>query len=143
MSRPHRLGEQLLRIMRGLVPVHQDLLPDDVPFAFDLLLREDRIQKHIAEDICHHRQLFGPGLRIKTSMIFGREGIDKSAQALNFFGDVLGRPALGAFEQEMLQEMRDPAQLRGFVPASHTHPDANTHAFHWRHFSRSDSNAVC
>ena len=139
---PHGLGEELLRMLRGVVAIHEDLLADDFALALDLAGLEAAFEIHVREDIAKLCEVLGGGLRVVAGVVLGGEGIEVAAEALDGFGDLFRRAPLGAFEKEMLDEVGDAAVPRGLMPSADARPEADADAFHVRHLDGGDARAV-
>ncbi len=95
---PHGLREHLLGVLGRVVPVHHDLLADDLALALDLLLLEGRVQIHVGEHVAERPEVRPAGLRVIARVILGGEGVQVAAQALDLLGDGLGGPLPGPLE---------------------------------------------
>ncbi len=140
--RPHRLGEQLLRVLRGMIAIHHDLLADDLALALDLRRREDRLEIHVAEHVAQLGQVRRGGLGVIAGVVLGGERVEVSAEPFHGFGDPLRAAPLRPFEKQMLEKVRDAALIRALVPPADACPDAEAHAAHVRHFHRGDPRAI-
>src|SRR5262249_24562149 len=62
---------------------------------------------------------------VEAGVLLRGEGVHLPADRVHRASDVLGRPGLGAFEDEMLDEVGDAAPLDGLVAAPGVNPDAD------------------
>ena len=124
MLRPECLGEEIMDqlIRRVLVPL--DLFQDHVLLAGDLFRVEHRVLQHVRQDILGQWHVLGKHLDVITGVLSVGKGIDLAADGVQFFGNPLGGAALGAFEEEVLDKVRDAGRAVRFVPAAGIDPDA-------------------
>ena len=70
------------------------------------------------------------------------EGIEVTADSFHRLGDCFGGTFLGAFEEEVFDEMADTVEAGRLVARAHTDPQADAHTQHVRHFRRGDRQTV-
>jgi hypothetical protein len=70
---------------------------------------------------------------VVARVFLGRECVELAADGINLLGDIFSRAAAGAFEQHVLDEMRDSAALSRFVTRSAGEPDADADRPNLRH----------
>ena len=59
-----------------------------------------------------------------------------AADRFNFFGDVIGRPALGSLERHVFQHMGNAVDIGCFVARADVHPGPDRRRLHIRHAIR-------
>ncbi len=84
-----------------------DLLQDDAALALQFLRLESGVAEYVADDVGSQSGVFLEDLDVIGGLLTGRIGIDMAADRLDLLGDLRGRPAFGALEGHMFQEMRD------------------------------------
>src|SRR6266404_2908868 len=142
MSGPKRLGEEFVHVMIGLVAIHQQLFLDHATFLGDLGGREAGVQIHVREYVEQGVEMLVARLRVVAGGLLTRKGIEVTAHPFDGLADLLGAAAVGAFEEQMLDEMRSAAQAGGFIAATHAHPYAERNAVHIRHLGRGNAHAA-
>ena len=113
----HRLLEEDLGVLGGVVEVGADLLDDDGALALDLVVGEARPDDQLAEDVHRPRGLAARDAHpVDGRLAVGRR-VERAADALDRLGDRPGRWEAGrALERDVLHEVRD-AGLRGRLEA--------------------------
>ena len=64
------------------------------------------MEKNIGQQIDRQRQILIEHLGVVTGMLLGRECVDHAADGVHFLGDLRRAASLGAFEEQMLDEVR-------------------------------------
>ena len=110
-----RLGEHVVDAVLGLVLVHRDLLEHDLALGVDLVGRQRRGEQHLGHQV---ERLLGvlveeAGVQVRR-LLAGRR-VGRGAHAVEELGDLDRRVALGALEQQVLEEMRDAGLSRRLV----------------------------
>jgi hypothetical protein len=125
------------------VEVHVHLLDDDALLALDLVGGERRVADHVEEDVERRRPLLGRAADVVARVLLGGEGVDLAADPVDRGRDVARqRSLLGALEEHVLGEMRDPVRLAGLVArAGRDHQQAG-HGLHLGHRRREDADPV-
>ena len=111
MTGPDQLLEQVLHVILGLVLVHTQLFEDDHSLALDVRRIEPRVRNDVEEDVETEGHVLrrNPG-PVGRQLFVGRR-VDEPADAFNRIRDLLRRrPALGALEEEVLDEVGDARQ---------------------------------
>jgi hypothetical protein len=72
-------------------------------------------------------------LDVVARVLLGREGVHLAADGVDSLGDILGTSARGAFEEHVLDEMRDAALLLRLVSRAACEPHPDAHGSHVRH----------
>ncbi len=104
-----KLVDQILRIVLG----HADFFLDHALLAFDVVIRELRIEDHIGNDVERFRKMLVEHARIEADHFLRGEGVEHAAERIDFAGDVFCRAAARAFEDHVLDEMRDAVDVLG------------------------------
>ena len=122
---------------------HGQLLEDD----HALLLELDRVhlrgRHHVREDV--DRLQGGPvgRLRVVDGQLAVGGGVVEPAHAFDRLGDLLrGRPARGALEEHVLEEVREARFRVGLVAAARAHVHADRGGSRLRHLARDDPQPV-
>ena len=130
---PEMLGEQLVHQVVGRVLDHLDLFDDHLFLALDVFLVKRRVEHDIRKNIDGTWQVFVEHLDVVAGTLLGRERIQQAAHRIDLLGDALRRPRRRAFEQHMLDEVRNTAPRLVFMPGATRQPDADADRPHVRH----------
>ena len=116
------------------VEVHVHLLDDHALLAVDLPGVELRVAEHVDDHVERHVAVLGGALDVVARVLLARERVELAADRVDLAGDVArGRPPLGALEEHVLGEVRDPVRLGGLVArAGGEHHEAR-HRLRLRH----------
>ena len=122
------LGEDVVDAVLRLVLVHRDLLEHDLALGVDFGV--GRRQQHLGQQV---EDLLGvlveeAGVQVRRLLAGG--GVDRGAEAVELLGDLDRREALGALEQQVLEEVRDAGLRRGLVARAGAHPEPERHGSH-------------
>jgi hypothetical protein len=128
-------------IVRGILAL-QDLLHDDGALAFDLFGIEARVHQNIGQDVLGERQVLGEDLGVVAGALLTGEGVEVTADAFELLGDLHRGTAFGAFEEEMLEVVRDPGLLARLVARAVLYPNADTDRLDVRHGLGDHADAV-
>ena len=142
MPAPEILREQFVDQVFGIVLVHLDLFEDHLFFLGDVRVVKSRAQHQVGEHVERDRQVLVEHLRVEAGHFLGREGVEHPAHRVHRLRDFFGRALLGALEDHVLDEMRDPVALGRFAARSRAQPDAHRNRTHVRHLLRDDHEAV-
>ena len=123
VPRPESEVEKLVDVVVGRVLDLRYLLDDDRPLAFDLLGGEARIGEDIREYVEREPKMVRENLAVIASVFLACERVQHAADRVDLLRDVGGRAPLGAFEKEMLEEVRDAGLLRRLVAGPVFDPD--------------------
>ena len=108
VARPDQLLEQVLHVLLRLVLVHLQLLEDHRPFALDVRRLELRVRHDVEQHIEPELHVLGRYARPVRGQLLVGGCVDEPADSLDRVGDLLRcRPAPGALEKEVLDEMRN------------------------------------
>ena len=134
MVGPDQLFEEVLHQVLRLVLVHAQLFEDHHPFALHVggveLGVGDDVEQHIETEIHVLRRHARP---VGGQLLVGGS-VDEPSNALDRIGDLLGcRPPLGAFEEEVLDEVRHAGEPVIFEPRSAAEHENNTGRVPFRH----------
>ena len=117
MARPDQLLEEVLNVILGLVLVHAELFEDNHALTLDVSRIEPGVGDDVEEDVETERHVLrrNPGPVGGQLFVGGR--VDEPPDPLDCVGDLLRRrTALGPFEVEVLDEVRDACQPFVFQP---------------------------
>jgi hypothetical protein len=102
-------------------------------FALDLVGRECRTHHDVGQQVDGKRQMLVEDLDVVARVLLRGKGIELATDRVNGLGDVLGAAVVGAFEEHMLDKVRNAAALVAFMPRTAHQPHANRHRPHMRH----------
>ena len=126
----------------GTVRVHLDFFENDAFFLLDVFVAECGVQHEIAQYVHGDRQMFVEHLGVEADHLFRGESVEIAADRIDGAGDLLGRPVRRAFEQHVLDEMRDAVFLRSLAPGAAGDPNSHRHRAHVRHRFRNDFDSI-
>ena len=106
-----RLGEEVVHELLRRVLVHRDLLEHD--FTLLVEIRERRREDHVAHDVEGRLDVRVRNPRVHNGVLAGGGGVQLGTHGVERLGDLLSRVRPRAFEQEVLDEVRD---ARPFIP---------------------------
>ena len=113
----------------GIVLVHLYLLEHDLSFARELFRRERGVQVHVRENVHRFVQIFTGEMRVETRRVLARPGIEVPASPFHRACDVERRARRRAFEEHVLDEVRDARPFRRFVARTRAHEESDRDAF--------------
>ncbi len=88
------------------------------------------------------RQVLVEHLHVEAGVFLGGEGVHLAAHRIHGTRDVLGAAGGRPLEDQVLDEVRDPAPIVGFPAGARAHPDAHRHRAHVRHALGEDADPV-
>ena len=101
------------------VEVHVHLLDDHALLALDLVLVELRAAEHVDEDVERRVARLGGAANVVAGVLLAGERVELAPDSVDLAGDVAGgRTRVGALEEHVLGEMRDPVRLGRLVPGA-------------------------
>ena len=115
------VGEDVVDAVLGLVLVHRDLLEHDVALGVDFGI--GRRQQHFGEQVEDLVGVLVEEAGVEVGRLLAGRRVDRGAEPVEALGDLDRRVALGALEQQVLEEMRDPGLSRGLVPRAGANPE--------------------
>ena len=125
------------------VVVHVHLLDDHALLALDLLALELGVAQHVDEDVERAVAVVGGALDVVARVLLAREGVELAAEPVDLHADLARRrAALGALEEHVLGEVRDPVRVRGLVARAGREHDHAGDRLHLRHVRGQDAQAV-
>ena len=104
-----RAGEHVVDLVRGLVLVHRDLLDHDLALGVDV--RIGRPQHHVLEHVERALEVLVEEARVDRGRLLARAGVDLGPHPVEDLVDLERGEAVGALEQQVLEEVRDPRLL--------------------------------
>ena len=113
--------EHVVDLVLGLVLVHRDLLEHDLALGVDL--RVGRAEQHLRQEV---EGLLGVGVeesRVEVRRLLAGGRVHGGAEAVEDLRDLDRRVALGALEEQVLEEMRDAGLRRRLVPRACANPE--------------------
>ena len=133
VSLPEILREELVHEIVGRILDHLDFFEDDFLFATDLVFDERGTHDDVREQLDGERQMLVEHLDVVAGVLFRRERVELAANRVDRLRDILGRSRVGALEEHVLDEVRNPAERVGFVARPPRQPHANRHGPNLRH----------
>ena len=130
--RPERLVDQFLHVLMRIIQAGGDLLLDHLAFPGDVGRGHARIQQHVHQHLEQVRQPLVRRFREEAGALLAGEGVEIAADAFDGPGNLLGRPAPGAFEEHVLDEMSHAIDRGRLVASPHAHPQTHAGAGHLR-----------
>jgi hypothetical protein len=121
---PEIANEGFVQDELGLIGLHFYLFEDDAFFLLDVGFPEDGIEGEVGEDVEREREVLVQNFSVETDELFAGEGVEAAADGIDFARDVFGGAGLGAFENHVLDEMRDAVFRTLFDARAAADPDA-------------------
>ena len=115
---PEILREKLVDQIFGIVLGHADFFEDHSLLARDVFFGEFRFENHVRNNVEGLREMLVEDARVETDHFFRSEGVEHAAEAVDFARDVFRGATAGAFENHVLDEMRDAVDFHGFAARS-------------------------
>ena len=109
----------------GGVLAHEDLLDDDLPLGVELVGPERRLAHDVGQQAQAGLELGHGQAQVVRRVLAARVGVHLAADGVDRHGDRAGRPLLGAFEQEVLEEVGRAGGGLGLVTRAHGEPHAD------------------
>ena len=122
---PEILCKELVNQILGIILRHANLFEDYRLLTADVVRREFRLEDHVSEYVECFWEVLVEHSRVEADHLLGSEGVEHTADAIDFPGDVLGRSARRALEYHVLDEVRNAVQRRRFTTRSRPEPDAD------------------
>ncbi len=110
-----RLREDVVDAILGLVLVHGDLLEHHLALGIDLVRGQRRREQHLGKEVERFLGVLVEKTGVQMRGLLARRRVGGGAHPVEQLGDLDGRVALGALEQEVLEEMRDAGLSRRLV----------------------------
>ena len=133
MAAPEAFGENLVDQIVGRVLDHLDLFEDDLLFFLDVVVSQQRIADQVGEDLHGEREVLVQHLQVVAGVFLGGEGVDLATDRIHLLSYFFGRPGGCAFEEHVLDEVRDAHAFRRLVARPPCEPDADGNRAHVRH----------
>jgi hypothetical protein len=125
------------------VEVHVHLLDDHALLAVDLRGLELRVAHHVDEDVERRVAVLGGALDVVGGVLLAGERVELAADRVDLGRDVARRrPALGALEEHVLREVRDPVRVARLVARPRGEHHEAGHRLRVRHRRRQQPEAV-
>jgi hypothetical protein len=121
---PGVADEKLVNTVLGVVLAHLDLFEDDLALPLDLLRREGRVDQDVGKDIQPPLDMFGEDVQVEAGVLAPGEGVEVTADGIDFPGKDGSGPGRGALEEQVLNEVGTPAERRGLRAGTRSDPDA-------------------
>ena len=80
------------------------------------------MEQDVGQEVGRERQVLVEHRHVEAGVLLRGERVHLAADRVDRPGDVLGRPGLGALEDQVLDEVGDPAQVGGLVAAPGVDP---------------------
>ena len=125
-----RLAHQVVHELVRRVLVHRDLLEHDL--ALGVEIREERRVDHVAHHVERLLQVVVGDADVDEGVLARGGRVQLAAQPVEDLGDVLRRVGARAFEQQMLDEMREAGSRGRLVARAGADPEAEGDRAHAR-----------
>ena len=122
MLTEHGLKKTLARDIRRVVVGHGQLFQDHAAFVLELFRVDQRRGEHVGDDLDGHRQIAVAHLGVIAGVFLRSARVVLAADGVETHGDVQGAARRGAFEQQVLEEVRAAECSTRLVTRSHGHP---------------------
>ncbi len=122
------LAEQVEDLLLRIVLVHRDLLEHDLPLGLQFL--QARAPEHVAHHIERPLQMAVEHACVERGRLPVGARVDLRAHRVEDLVDLLRSEALGAAEQHVLQQMRDPRLAVPLGRGAGADPEAERHRAH-------------
>ena len=113
--RPKVLDENFMYQVVGRVLDHLDLFLNHLAFALNVAFAEDGVLHHVGQDVKGQGQMLIENLRREADKFLRREGVQMSTDRVDRTGNLLLATLMRAFENHVLDEMRNSVELLFFV----------------------------
>ncbi len=100
------LGEEVVHAVLRLVLVHRDLLEHDLALGVDV--GERRAEHHLGHQVERVLGVLVEEAGVDVRGLLGGRGVRRGPHAVHLLGDLDRREALGALEEQVLEEVRKP-----------------------------------
>ena len=107
------LGQEVVDAVGRLVLVHRDLLEHDLALGVDV--GEGRAEHHLGHQVERVLGVLVEEAGVDVRGLLGGRGVGRRPHAVHLLGDLDRREALGALEEQVLQEVREPFLALTFV----------------------------
>ena len=118
MVAPQRARNQISDVIGRAFAIHRDFLADDFAFECDIRLGKCGMPDHVAENIGKNRQLFRFSAGVIDGLVFAGAGIHLATGVFDLKTQCAGIAAGCAFEDHVLQEMRESCRLAMLIAAA-------------------------
>ena len=142
MAPPEGADEHLVDEVVGIVVSLAELFQDHAPLDLDVHGVERGRQDQVAHQV---ERLGKPGVErvdVEARVLLRREGVHVAAEPVDLPGDPNRRPAAGALEEDVLQEVGDPLPRRRLVTRPGPDEESQGKRTHVLHPIDQDSGAV-
>ena len=139
---PEILGEKLVDQVLGIVLGHANFFQDHALLARDVFRGEFRLEDHVGDDVEGFGEMLVQDARVEADHFLGSEGVEHAPERVDFPGYVFGGAAAGAFEDHVLDEMRDPVEVLRLPAGAGAKPYADGNGVDVRHGVGEDHQAV-
>ncbi len=136
MVRKDRVAEHVEDLLLGIVLVHRDLLEDDRALRLDL--RERRPEDHVGDHVERLREMLVDHPRIYGRGLLAGAGVQLRTHPVEDLIDLERRVLRAAFEQQVLEQMREPGLGLGLAARARADPEAERDGSDGGHVLRHD-----
>ena len=130
MVAEHRLAHQVVDELVRRVLVHRDLLEHDL--ALGVELGEERRVDHVAHHVERLLEVVVGDAHVDDRVLARGRRVQLAAERVEDLGDVLRGVRVGALEEQVLEEVRDPRLRRRLVARAGADPEAERNRAHAR-----------
>ena len=125
MLGPKAARKNVVKEILGVVHVHLDFFEDDLAFLAYVVGIELGTENEIGDDVKGDGEMFVEDFGVEANLLFRGESIEHAADRIHFTGDGFRGAALGAFENHVLDEMREAVFFRRFAARAVADPNAD------------------
>jgi len=142
MFGPEAAGENIVEKIFGIVEIHLDLFEDNLAFFADVVGIETRTENEIGDDIEGDGQVLVEDLGVKANLFLGSESVEHAADGIHLAGDIFGGTAFGAFEDHVLEKVREAVFGRDFAAGTIADPQTDGDGADMLHGLSNDDQSV-
>jgi hypothetical protein len=128
MGPEHRFPEDVVDAVLGLVLVHGDLLEHDLALGVDLGV--GGTEEHLGEQLERAIRVDVEEAGVKLRRLLACRRVHGRPEPVEHLRDLLRGMALGALEQQVLEEVRHPSVIRVLVARADPDPQSERHRAH-------------
>ncbi len=128
-----RGSEPAMSDVVGRVVVHGQFLQDDLALTVHIVVAQRRPDEHVTEQLDAELVMPCRQPAVVRGVLLGRECIEVATAAVDTASQLLRTAGVGALEQQMFQEVADPAEVVRLVARADTDPDTGGHRQRARH----------
>src|SRR6476646_3702203 len=125
MLGPKAARENVMKEVFRIVQIHLDFFEDDLTFFSYVVGIEFGTKHEIGDDVKSDGQMLVEHFGVITNLLFRSESVEHAADRNQFAGNSFRGAALGAFENHVLDEMREAVFFRDLAAGAVANPNAD------------------